>query len=176
MSEVKLSPQIIEGLEQIINLPIARLGRAGNMMWMGLGQVKEDFDIWGSVVKTSDFSLNVQSKWRIQKDSKIIVGSGDFYYPERYDDDFDWSNYDWDTDGNLFEKISKEFIETNARKVFVDSFSISALYEIEIIFSNGMKLEIFQDGCFERESELWRFFKRNSNVHIVSTNLGIKLE
>lgn len=61
MNEVKLPSNVSDSLELIMKLPLSLLGRAGNMMWMGFGQVDEVIDKRGRKGGKAEFFLNVQS-------------------------------------------------------------------------------------------------------------------
>ena len=82
-------------LEQLISQPVGTIGRASNMLWLGIGEEIRVLDRKGSGIKKNTFMLHVQSAWRIvnKEDHEIRLASSDFYSPSEktsFEKEFDW--------------------------------------------------------------------------------------
>lgn len=61
-------------LDRILNKQISAIGRASNMLWLGIGDKIMVVNSRGLEVEKSTFSLHVQSTWRIvDKEKQEII-------------------------------------------------------------------------------------------------------
>lgn len=166
--------KIYHFLDQICGEKISYIGRASNMMWIGIGDIAEIMNRKGKLIERSKFALHVQCSWKIVNSQKkeIIVASSDFYFPQSTIDDKDFyvENFEWDIQGkNLFDKKAKEWFDTRS-PINIDSYNINEFGDLQITFSNDERLEIFVDSS--DNTEAWRLFSILDEKHLVFTGQG----
>lgn len=162
-------------LEQLISKPVCNIGRASNMLWIGIGETFRILDRRGNEVTKSTISLHVQSTWRIvnKNNKEILLASSDFYSPNSkiiVEKDFEW-----DVQGNnLFDEKSQLWLNSK-KSIYVEEYKINRWGDLLLVFSNNDCLEIFVNSS--DDTECWRLFKYNSNEeHLVVTGLGVDFE
>lgn len=60
----------IQYLDEIIGKPICAMGRAANMLWIGIGEKFATTNWRGEAVEKSTYALHVQTGWRIVSEAK----------------------------------------------------------------------------------------------------------
>ena len=162
-------------LDLLVHKPLIYIGRASNMLIVGVGKAYNVRDIKDNAVKKSQLALHVQSSWRITNRQKkdIIVASSDFYSPCSL---IEWSNdFEWDVLGNnLFDEKAKEWFSIN-QEIYVKEHKINSWGDLLLLFSNGDSLEVFVNSS--DDSECWRIFGFNSDKeHLVITGEGARFD
>lgn len=153
-------------LNELLNQPLLKIGRASDLFWMLFGNSIFDSFQENETTEKFEYALHLQCPWRIRSkgDSQIQLASDDIYQPTSL---IKWSpEFDWDVQGNnLFdEKVQKLFSDNNL--VFVKRVSISKNNDLQLEFSNHLILECFVNtSAFE---ECWRFFRQNGDRHLVA--------
>lgn len=162
-------------LEQLISQPVGTIGRASNMLWLGIGEEIRVLDRKGSGIKKNTFMLHVQSAWRIvnKEDHEIRLASSDFYSPSEKTS-FE-KEFDWEPIGNsLFDEKSQDWLKT-VNGIYIKEYKINRWGDLLLIFSNGERLEIFVISSDNTES--WRILKAgDEEPHLVATGLGVDFE
>jgi hypothetical protein len=123
-----------------------------------------------------EYSLHIQSSWRITKGKKILVASRDFYYP-RSDWDEETDDFDWDVQGNnRFDEKIKNLMEEVKGKLIVERIDSDDIGGFKVHLSDKYVLEAFPDNSDEDEySEYWRFFNmKDDSPHFVVGGNGIQ--
>lgn len=157
------SKNISEVLQSIVGLPLRRLGRAANMLWLGFGADREGVSPLGRVRLDSEWALHVQCVWRLCQSGRIVIGYRDFYYSINGD-----ALDDWDSSGtNCFDvvtaKLRTEFEIDPPTVQRVESDDVGGfMMELE----RDYRLAVFPDGA--TENERWRLFQPGMHQpHIV---------
>lgn len=170
---MNIKQEVETRLNDILGMPLTRTGRSANLVWFGFGKIIDVVDFHGNKGKAAQYSLNIQCCWRVVKDEKILVASGDMYVAGA-----NWreEEFYWDTKGmNLCDDGLKKLISTTNKSLFVQSIQADNLGGLHICFSDNYTLEIFADYSYTEE--YWRFFNRESkSPHLVITNEGIELD
>lgn len=162
-------------LDRILNKQISAIGRASNMLWLGIGDKTMVVNSRGLEVEKSTFSLHVQSTWRIvdKEKQEIILASSDFYSP--YDETKSWEEFDWDVIGNnLFDRKAPLWLQ-EVMPVSIEEYKINRWGDLLLILSNGERFEIYVDAS--DDTECWRMLEGNSEKeHLVMTGSGLRFD
>lgn len=162
-------------IDRIIGKPICSIGRASNMLWIGMGEIFTTINRKGMEVKKSTYALHVQCQWRIvnNKKKEILLAATDMYSP-RKDVEFQ-EDFDWDIQGNnLFDEKSQEWLK-GAMPIIINEYEINQWGDLVLFFSNHDKLQTF--SLTSNDSECWRLFKPNSEEpHLVVYGSTIEFE
>ena len=183
---------VYDYLNQLLNQKVCAIGRACNMLWLGIGKELIVLNKNGEEVKKSTFAIHVQSAWRIvnRERNEIVVASSDIYVPNskivKQDFHSNWhatgirildskhneKEFDWDVQGNsLFDEKAQQWLDTS-NPINVKEYKITRWGDLLLTFSNDDRLEIYVD-CSD-EAECWRFFQcESNNKHLVVTGTGI---
>ena len=150
---------IIESIEEelkvLVEKPLSNIGRAGNLLWLSLGEKIVTIDINGCEVLKGKYALHIQCSWRLTMGSRIIVGSQDFYIPRT---GLSENDFNWDIQGqNRFDEKIKEFKKMAESKTKVVEVSADEFGGIKISFDSGIRLEVFPEDSLEEE--FWRFIE-----------------
>lgn len=166
---------IYQYLDRLVMQPIRVIGRASNMLWMGIGEKVERLNYKGEKREISTFSLHVQCMWRILNKEKkeILLASSDFYSPSKNIDNR--SNFDWEPQGNnLFDKKGQEWLMQES-PIYIKEYKINVWGDLLLIFTNNDRLEIFISSS--NETEGWRILEAEEDKpHLVATGLGLSFE
>lgn len=161
--------EIDEILENMVNQKARAIGRASDLLWLGLGKTIDDTDYKGRAIKKSEYSLHLQCPWRIKdRNDFVVVASYDMYEPNSKTD---WSeDFNWDIQGNnLYDEKVKIWFEEQER--FVVAYELKTNLDLIVIFDDGTFLEIFINTT--TEVECWRFFPFKSENHVVVSGFAV---
>lgn len=153
-------------INMLINQPLLKMGRASDLCWILFGKRILDKDKKGNTIEKGEYSLHLQCPWRLRSkaDSQIKLASGDIYEPNSKTT---WSpDFNWDILGNnLFDEKVQHFFAGN-KIISVKSVLITQTNDLQIEFSNEFILECFVN--MSPNTECWRFFRYNSDAHMVA--------
>lgn len=143
--------QIEAELGILLKQPLIDIGRAGNLLWLSFGRKIFITDKNGCKKPKNEYALHIQCAWRIVKDTRIIVGSRDFYTPRT---GITSDSFAWDTPGanRVDEKI--EELKALQSNVVIDKIAADEFGGIKVTFNSGINLEVFPDDSLE--DEFWR--------------------
>jgi hypothetical protein len=165
--------EIEQQLSKLIGTKLQCVGRASNLLWLGLGDVIQ-ISRRGKVEEGTEYAIHVQCTWRITLDNKIIVASRDFYSPNstwNYNEEFEW-----DVQGNnrFDERVASLLV--SEKQLIVEQVESDMLGGLRLFLSNDYLLEVFPDSSEDDEySEHWRFFSRKEkSAHLVVSGVGIE--
>lgn len=164
--------RIYKYLDRLVDQPICAIGRASDMLWLGIGEERSVLDRNGCMVKKSTYALHVQSMFRmVNKERKeILFASSDFYSPNSKI--LEGKEFDWDIQGNnLFDEKSQIWLKNDGIK-YIKEYRINNWGDLLLVLSNGDCLKVFvaTSDC----TECWRLFKCESDEeHMVVTGNGI---
>lgn len=170
---------ICEYLDKIIDEPVSCIGRAANMVWIGIGKNVMTVDRKGRERKKTEYALHIQSPWRIinKKKGEIVMTSSDMYAPRTgmvYSEDFDWEPQG----NNLFDEKSQNWLKREM-PIYIKKYKINRWGDLTLFFSNNEKLQVFNVSPDNAGSyrESWRLFMPGSEeLHLVVSGTEINFE
>lgn len=80
-------------------------GRAGDLVWLGSGPIREVTDHRGGTREIAEYALHLQCRWRLYLGETRVLGASDVYLPPsgRTGD----GEFDWDVQGaNRFDVLA----------------------------------------------------------------------
>lgn len=165
---------IYQYIDRIIGKPVCSIGRASNMLWIGIGETFTTVNRRGMECRKSTYALHVQCQWRIVNSEKkeILLAASDMYSP-RKGAEFQ-EGFDWELRGNnLFDEKSQDWLK-GIRPIII-KYEINEWGDLVLFFENHDKLQIYNTSS--DDSECWRLFRPNSEEpHLVVYGSGIELE
>ncbi|MFI3231308.1 MAG: hypothetical protein R3Y29_07170 [bacterium] len=145
--------------------------------WIGLGDLISVTNHRGEQVTRAKYALHLQSNFRIYQPTNLDlrIGYGDVFNPyggvERPE------NFDFDVQGENFYDEKVAILQQNTvlmNSMIVKTVEISELFDLKIVFDNGVILETFSD-CFCESVELWRLFTfGEDSQYIIACGTGIE--
>ncbi len=148
-----------------------------NLCWISFGDLIEITNYKGEQVIRARYALHIQSNFRIWQFSNydFRIGYGDVFNPcggvERPED------FDFDVQGGNFFDEKVAILRQNSELMnglVIEKIEVNEMFDLKIIFENGVVLETFSD-CFCENEELWRLFTFGENrKHIIA--YGTRIE
>lgn len=170
-----MDEKVRQYFDYLLNKQIGSIGRASNMLCLGIGEKINITNRSGEQSEVSKFSLHIQSAWRIVNREKreIMLASSDFYIPS--DLSVLYQQFDWDVLGkNMFDKKSPIWLK-NSTPLFIREYKLNIWGDLLLVFSNEDRLEVYVDAS--DDTECWRLFERGGDkCHLVMTGLGISFD
>jgi hypothetical protein len=150
-----IAGEIDQSLSRINNLPLRSVGRAANMLMLGIGEFRDSFSRVGRICIVSEWALHVQCAWRICQRGRIILAYRDFYYSAS-GDPLD----DWGTPGNSFFDITSVPLNEQflASPPYVMSISVDDVGGFSIRLTQDYRLDVFPEDS-RTDCEHWRLFQ-----------------
>lgn len=180
---------IKEKLKLLKGLPLRNVSRICDMLGLGMGGLIERESAYhkfkygeSKTVSIGEYALHISCTYRIRCGNDIILGKEDRFQPSRKllgSADFDWERFNDDSNAQYFDKlgnnrmdeiISMKFNELDG--FIIDFVKVGKLGDISISFANNFIIEVYVDTS--SDNECWRFFKANSDDHLVVTSKGIE--
>ena len=166
---------VYQYLDRIVAQPICSMGRASNMLWLGIGDKIKALTRLGKEVEISTYTLHIQSTWRIisKEEKEILFASSDFYSPRK---DIDCrTDFNWEPQGNnLFDQKSQRWLKKDI-PIYIKEYKINRWGDLLLIFSNNDRLEVFVTSS--DDTECWRMLTaEEQELHLVVTGLGTSFE
>lgn len=162
-------------LDEIIGKPICAMGRAANMLWIGIGEKFATTNWRGEAVEKSTYALHVQTGWRIVSEAKkeVLLTAYDMYSPRTgmpYDEDFEWEPQG----NNLFDEKCQSWLEREL-PVYIRRYDINQWGDLMLWLSNEEVLQVFNTSS--DDSECWRLFMPGKDrPHLVAYPAKMELE
>ena len=167
--------KIYQCLDRLIMQPVRVIGRASNMLWIGIGEKVEKLNYKGEKREISTYSIHVQCMWRMinKERMEILFASSDYYSPSKKADKC--SCFDWEPQGNnLFDEKSKKWLMQES-PIYIREYKINIWGDLLLVFTNNDRLEIFISSS--NETEGWRILEAEEDKpHLVATGLGMNFE
>lgn len=169
MQEAMAMKELIEKtLKVLINLPLNRIGRAANLLWLSFGVERVEKSYFGDEKIVGEYGLHVQCSWRIVDNEKILADSQDMYIPSSAIDqsNFCWEDFQWDKPGNsLCDELFGSLINSVKPKITVREIAADNFGGLSICLENGYTLEVFPNSSSDEES--WRLLGEAGEEHFV---------
>jgi len=90
-----------KALQVLMNLPLRRIGRAADMLWLQFGEWREVPYRKGGTRPVGEWALHIQTPWNFVRESRILIGTRDLYYYADSSSEFaeNGPEFDWKKDG-----------------------------------------------------------------------------
>jgi len=133
----------------------------------------------GDESEVGDYALHVQCAWRIIRGDEILVGKEDLYQPEdpRSSPDFNWE------EGNLQDALLRKLFMDGGRQFTVVGTALRAAGQLDILFDDELRLEVFPNSSRIGDTEHWRLLVPTKGSdrtiqapHIVFAGAGLHYE
>jgi len=163
----KIRDLILEQLSHLVGkeLSIARRAAATRGFHFGHITVQED-----GKRSYGEWALNIQCPWRLEGPSGIVTGDEDIFIPADQESEVDFNTWDYETDGNLQDKMIGELFKIYDLKTrsHVNSPGFMVVEKVDgdnfggawIYLSGGYRLVLFPSGS---AYDQWRLFQPSSD-------------
>src|SRR5579862_7274722 len=166
-----LRQEIVRATGVLKGKALSKWRRAGNMAGFEFGRKTQPLDVQGNVRETGEWALDVQCAWRILHQDAIVVASRDVYYPAEYSGFTNIpSDFDWERDPNLRDKLLRSLFKSRAGGSIVQNVDVGIAGNLHISLDGDVCLEIFVDDSLGEEH--WRLFEIGKSGHFVVTGRG----
>ena len=168
MSLGKVKKSIEDSVSVIIGEYFRYVSRAADMLTLGFGNDVEYVNPSGEKRNVAQFSIHIQTSWRIVKKGLFTLGSYDFYLPKegisyevfREDDNHGFGISEFD---EISGRLNKSLESSPIKVVKVDA---NCFGDLHILMEDGTNLEVFVNSS--RPVESWRFFEAGDDTsHLV---------
>ena len=174
MANETVKKRIEDAMSNLIGQPMWACRRAADLAAFHFGRQNKTFDLKGANTEVGDYALHVQCPWRIVRDDRVIVGSGDLYYSADISNEQDSAEFDWDRNSNRRDELIRLFFENGSKQFAVQRIAIGTAGSVQILLQERYFLEIFPDKSLAREQ--WRLLKPDSGEpHFILTGAGIEV-
>ena len=93
-------------LKSLAGMPLAKIGRAADLLWLQFGDLRE-VETRRGVNTVGEWAIHIQTSWRFVRNAQITLAVGDLYLFPNGD------CYDWDAGGDSnFDTITRDFNDT----------------------------------------------------------------
>ena len=165
----------------MIGKPLWRCTRAGDMACFQFGNRRMRKSFQGEDCEIGDYALHVRCSWRIIRGDEIVVARQDLYEPDEFDKSE--THFDWQKANLQNGRLKKLFVD-GTRHFAVVGTALRAAGNLDILFDDEMRLEIFPDSSVrDTDREHWRLFSPSldpnltvTKSHIVYSGSGLRYE
>ena len=137
-------------LAPLVGLALTGTARESNMLSLRFGRGDGD-------ALAPDYTLDVFCAWRLARDGRILVGSGDLFTPA--DPAEELETFDYDAPGGSWwdARVAAYFAESPAPPV-VQHVTADPLGGVRLALSDGASLDVFPNSSAAEhlETEFWR--------------------
>jgi hypothetical protein len=148
--------------------------RVLDLQAFGFGDRVENADTGKAV---PEYSLHVQSRWRIVRDGVILVGAGDIFWPPD-GSDVGYQDFDYDGRPSRRDDLLDDFVAHGEPSHTVEDVEGASTGDARITLRDGCVLELWRDhqsgSDADGPDELWRFFRAAADAQFVVTTNGIE--
>ncbi len=142
--------------DEIIGLPLTDMWRIGLQVFE-FGEQEECLNRKGETYYSSQKRIHVSCSWRISKNKRLILGSDDYADPDS--EVFETQNY------------TDFFTQVEAASLIVEDIIFGEFNDLDIILSNGYKLQLLLIAAGFYES--WRYINEDPAHHVVARPDGL---
>lgn len=173
-----LNADVDAALAALAGLPLARVSRAGDTLWLQLGALRPVATDDGER-EVGTHALLVACPWRWVAPDRVIVGSGDLMTPA--DPEAELEDFDWDEPGASW--LDVRLAELSERladaPLSVTRATRDAWLGLRVELSDGSALELFPNSTptGHVSTEFWRLLRPGSDAaHLVAGTFGLDRE
>ena len=143
-------------LQSLVGLPLGRIGRAADLLWVQFGALRELPGRNGGTKTVGEWALHIQCPWRVTLSSRIVIARGDCFRQADSDEP-----YDWDATGeSRFDRLAAHLnhqLEASAPRVV--KVAVDAVNGFSLDLDGGYTFDVFPAESTESDTEHWRFFQ-----------------
>ncbi|PKT71906.1 hypothetical protein CW362_16785 [Streptomyces populi] len=141
-------------LRELEGRPFTAIGRAATLVWLTFGDDVPWVDHRGEHTVHPEMSLHLQCRWRLLNGVSTVVQEGDLHAPGAR------AGARFEAGGEIGTSRFDDRVKTVMQLVaadapVVDHVRIGDEFDLQLMLSSGMSLEVFPAGRPERED--WRF-------------------
>ncbi len=169
-----MNSEIRHAIAKLEGKALWRASRTLDMAKFDFGARRSRTDSDGAAGEVGEFALHIQCPWRITRQGKVIVGSGDLYYPanHRYDENVP-DEFDWERTTTLRDQLLDVLFEGGKRQFIVQKVEAGDAGGLQIVLSEALCLDVLPCDSLPREH--WRLFEPdNFESHFVVSGQGVK--
>jgi hypothetical protein len=164
-------------LQVLLDLPLRRIGRAADLLWLQFGEWREVPVRKGGTRSVGEWALHIQTSWIFARDSRIIVGTRDFYHYTEGSPEFAeyGSEYNWDKCGeSRFDHhaaaLNEEF---ESAAPCVNRIACDSVGAFTLALGDGLAFSVFPNcSSSAPDWEFWRLFRPHTEGphYVVATD------
>ncbi|GAB5404407.1 MAG: hypothetical protein Aurels2KO_26380 [Aureliella sp.] len=146
-------------LQSVAGLPLAKIGRSADLLWLQFGDLREVDTRYGAKT-VGDWAIHIQTSWRFVSNAQITLAVGDLYLLPSGD------SYDWDIGGDSnFDIIARDFNKLlSSTSLLVQNTKCDDVGGFSLSFSNGIRFDVFPKISDTIDDiEHWRMFAPNTD-------------
>ncbi|MBE5799589.1 MAG: hypothetical protein E7321_06530 [Clostridiales bacterium] len=174
----------------LIDVPLNSVTRSADSLCLGMGNLikcqgairDEQGKLVTAEVERSMLALEISCCYRIVCGNEILLAKSDLYQPAHAVQE-QWAlesieeipeDFDCEAIGNnrLDDRIKQLF--SDCKDIRVSAIKVNQFGDLKLSLSNGLILSSTSD--VSGEEECWRFFRRDTNQHIVVTGVGLEID
>lgn len=165
--EGTLRTLIRAALRDTLRAPLVELGRAGDLIWLGFGEMVPSPTPRLPGRRGPRHRLHISCPFRLDaSDGKGILAGGDIFQPASLSDGGP-ANFDWDKPGaNLYDATVESFwVEREPGSIVVEDIEADNAGGLTLALSKGYTIR-----CFPNRSgpaEHWRYFLLGGGEHFI---------
>jgi hypothetical protein len=166
-----MKSQTQDPLASLVGKAMWGCGRAADMTTFQFGSRVRRKNLFGEATEVGEYALHVQCAWRIRRVDRIVVGSGDLYYPEGFTDKSKEIpvDFDWDRHPNRRDMLLKSLFDDGEHTA--KNIELGEAGALRIEFGQSLYLEVFPDNSLS--NEFWRLLSPGKDeYHLVMTGGG----
>lgn len=180
-------PNLDETLVGLVGLPLWKMTRAGDTLWIQFGERRpvdgsagsNGAGTEGAGHEMGTLALLVACPWRWVADDRILVGSGDLLTPA--DPDAELEDFDWDAAGASWLDVRLEELATRlaADPPVVRTAIADPWLGLRVELSDATALELFPNSTptGHVSTEFWRLLQPGTEApHLVTGTFGVDRE
>jgi hypothetical protein len=148
-------------------------GRAADLASFQIGEKRKVTGHRGESKTVGHSALHIQCPWRITQGERLVVASGDLYYPP--DGSAAGPDFDWEPLGANRRDVILDRLFGASELLVIQDFKLGPAGLLRIMLTDSVCLEVFPDASVDREH--WRLFEPYTDrPHIVATGGSIREE
>ena len=169
-----------DALAALAGLPVVTLARAGDTLWVHLGERRAVAGEDGETRVVGSHALHVACPWRWVARDRVIVGSGDLLTPA--DADVELDDFDWDEPGASWLDVRLGELVTRLADapLSVRRAARDAWLGLRVELDDGSALECFANSTptGHVSTEFWRVMRESAEgtEHLVAGTFGLDRE
>lgn len=181
---------LYQELGVLINAPLNSVTRSADSLCLSLGSLvkcqgvirDEQGKLVSAEVERSMLALEISCCYRIVCGNEILLAKSDLYQPalaiqeqwalesiEEIPEDFDCEAIG---SNRLDDRMKQLF--SDCKDIRISSIKVNQFGDLKLNLSNGFILTSTSD--VSGEEECWRFFRRDTNQHIVVTGASLEID
>lgn len=151
--------------EPLLGEPFMTLGRAGDMMWLGFGDVISAPTRRAPARRAARHAIHVSCPLRLDSTAAVLIASSDIYLPRKGQDES--TPFEWDKPGaNLFDaSVAAFWSEHEPGSAVLERVDADAFGGLQLGLSGGHTIRIFPNRSGAEEH--WRYFDLSVGDHFV---------